>query len=236
MRILIIIPAYNEAENILGVITELRQQIPNYDYLVINDGSTDATLSILRQAKIPHLNLGVNLGIGGVVQTGYIYALENDYDIAIQLDGDGQHDPAQIVSLLTPLINNEADLIIGSRFLDGHTSAFRSTWLRRLGIRWISQLLFFCTGVRIHDATSGFRATNRSLIAFYARDYAQDYPEPEAILCAALAGFKLKEVPVQMRERQGGVSSINSLQPLYYMLKVSLAILLRRLGLINKGV
>ena len=236
MRILIIIPAYNEDENILGVVTGLRQQTPDYDYLVINDGSTDATLNILRQEKIPHLNLSVNLGIGGVVQTGYIYALENDYDIAIQLDGDGQHDPAQIASLLTPILNNEADLIIGSRFLNSDASTFQSTWLRRLGIRWISQLLYLCTDVRIHDATSGFRATNRHLIAFYAQDYAQDYPEPEAILSAAQAGFKLKEVPVQMRERQGGISSINSLQPLYYMLKVSLAILLRYLGLINKGV
>lgn len=228
MRTLVIIPAYNEAANIARVVDELRCAQPQLDFLVINDGSGDATLSILQERHIPHLNLSINLGIGGVIQTGYLFALSHGYEIAVQLDGDGQHDPQQIGALLQPLLEGSADLVIGSRFLE--SEGYLSTTLRRFGIQFISGVIRLCAGVRIRDVTSGFRAVNRKLMRFYAENYAQDYPEPEAILTAALNGFRIREVPVTMRERQGGVSSINALRSVYYMIKVTLALLLHRLG------
>jgi len=227
MRVLVIIPAYNESASILQVVAELRRIAPDYDHIVINDGSSDNTIQLLQGEGIPYLNLAINLGIGAVVQTGYCYALQQGYDYAIQLDGDGQHDPAYLQILLAPLVDNCCDLVIGSRFLG--EGSYRSTALRRFGIACISQIIRLCCGVSIRDATSGFRGINRSLMEFYSVSYAQDYPEPEAILAAALAGFTILEVPVGMRSRQGGISSIDGPSSLYYMIKVSLALLLLRL-------
>lgn len=232
MRTLIIIPAYNEEESIETVVAELRAVAPWADPLVIDDRSSDTTLALCRKAGIPVVSLPVNLGIGGGVQTGYRYALAAGYDVAVQMDGDGQHDPTMLERLLAPLAKGGADMAIGSRFLaaggSGDTAAegFRSTALRRVGIRHFERWIHLLSGVRITDATSGFRACNRKAMRLFVEDYARDYPEPEAAMTAIRNGLRVVEVPVLMRERQGGVSSIRHLKSAYYMLKVSLAILI----------
>ncbi len=228
MKVLIIIPAYNESENIERVVDDLTENYPEYDYVVVNDCSTDNTEQILKSRGYNYLSLPTNLGIGGAVQSGYIYAVKNGYDIAVQTDGDGQHDPAYIEKLIAPIIAGEADMTIGSRFIEKH--GFQTSFIRRVGIRFIRGVIKLCCGTRATDTTSGFRATNRELTAYFAKEYAQDYPEPEAIVAASLNGFRVKDVAVEMREREGGVSSINALRSIYYMIKVSLALIILRLG------
>lgn len=233
-RVLVMIPAYNEEASIQEVVKNLQEQEPNVDYIIINDCSTDQTEKICRDNDFSYLSLPVNLGIGGGIQSGYRYAVENDYDIAIQMDGDGQHDPAYLKVLIRPLLNGEVDMAIGSRFIT--KDGFQSSAMRRFGINFLKGLIRICCGKTINDTTSGFRATSKELTAFFARDYAQDYPEPEAIIAAVLNGFSVEEVPVIMHERQGGESSINAVKSIYYMIKVSLAIIIYRLGIIgSKG-
>lgn len=226
MKVLIIIPAYNERENIKTVIKRLETCDQEVDYLVVNDCSTDDTRNILDREQANYISLPVNLGIGGAVQAGYIYAMENDYDIAIQMDGDGQHDPAYIGKLIEPIIRGEADSVIGSRFIENE--GFQSSAARRFGINFLSMLIKMVCGVRVYDVTSGFRAVNKKFIEVFAREYAQDYPEPEAIVRSTLYNARIKEVPVVMRERIGGTSSITGFKSVYYMVKVSLAILITR--------
>lgn len=228
MKVLIIIPAYNEAENIENLINSIRELCPFADYLVVNDCSKDSTEDILKAIGANYMSNPVNLGIGGTVQGGYVYALENGYDIAIQVDGDGQHDISYLKKMIEPIKNGEADIVIGSRFIE--KQGFQSSAGRRLGINFLSGLIKFCTGVRVKDVTSGFRAVNRKFIKIYANDYPQDYPEPEAIVQGVMCGGRIKEVPVVMRERAGGVSSINLWKSIYYMIKVSLAILICRIS------
>lgn len=223
MKKLIVIPAYNEGECILDVVSGIRHTCPDYDYIVINDCSKDNTLSLLKKNHIPFINLTVNLGIGGAVQAGYRYAYENDYDIAIQLDGDGQHDCRYLDIICEPIEKGIADICIGSRFVD--KNGFQSSRSRRAGIHILSFLIFCCTGQKIKDVTSGFRAVNKKMIKYYADDYPQDYPEPEAIAIAA-RGARLQEIPVVMKERIAGTSSIRKFKSLYYMIKVSLAIII----------
>lgn len=224
MRVLIIIPAYNEEDSIKKVVDNLKLTNPTVDYVVVNDCSKDRTEAILRQNGINHISLPQNLGIGGAVQSGYLYAKEKGYDIAIQMDGDGQH-PAEEISKLTELIKNgTADMVVGSRFVT--KDGFQSTALRRFGIKFLSGLIKLRIHRRVYDVTSGFRAVNTKGIELFASNYAQDYPEPESLITAAKAGLKISEVPVTMKERQGGVSSISSFKSAYYMIKVSLAILL----------
>ena len=233
MRTLIIIPAYNEAENIKKVINSVQKEVPDADYLVVNDCSRDSTEQICKTNQFNYVSLPINLGIGGGVQTGYLYARNHHYDIAVQIDGDGQHDPKYIRNVIEPIVNQEADIVIGSRFLTG--DGFQSSTARRFGIRFLSDLIHICDGIRIKDVTSGYRAVNRKFIEIYAKTYAQDYPEPEAIIAAAQYGAKIQEVPVVMMERTGGVSSISTWKPFYYMLKVSLAILLYRITFKKEG-
>lgn len=227
-KVLIIIPAYNESENIERVIDDLIEHYPQYDYLVVNDCSKDNTEEILKKRGYNYISLPFNLGIGGAVQSGYLYAEQNDYDVAIQLDGDGQHDPAYIEKLIEPILNGEADMAIGSRFIE--KEGFQTSFMRRLGINLIRVIIKMCCGITVTDTTSGFRATSKRLTSYFAKNYAQDYPEPEAIVAASLNGFVVKDVPVQMREREGGVSSINARRSLYYMIKVSLALIILRIG------
>lgn len=227
LKVLVIIPAYNEADNIEKVV-KLVQKKDDVDYIVINDCSEDSTVEILENIEANYINLPVNLGIGGGVQTGYLYAKAMNYDIAIQMDGDGQHDPKYIENLIEPIKKGEADFVIGSRFID--KEGFQSSKMRRLGIVFLSKWIQLCCGVKVKDVTSGFRAVNRELICYFSKEYAQDYPEPEAIVAAAVEGKRIVEVPVIMREREGGVSSIRSLKSLYYMIKVSIAIVLQRFG------
>lgn len=228
MRVLLIIPAYNEAESIEAVVDGLITHYPQYDYIVVNDCSTDDTEAICRARGYHYLSQPVNLGIGGTVQSGYLYAHERGYDIAVQLDGDGQHDPAYIPALLAPIEAGTADFVIGSRFLE--KEGFQTSAPRRMGILVMRGVIRLCCGARVTDTTSGFRAVDKPLIEYFARVYAQDYPEPEAIVTAALSGFRITEVPVKMRERAGGQSSINTLRSVYYMVKVSLSLLVQRLG------
>lgn len=227
MKILVIIPAYNEEGNILRTLEDLKNEYPGADLLVINDCSKDGTLRVLKENGQACVDLPVNLGIGGAVQTGYLYAKQNDYDIAVQFDGDGQHRADCLTRLVQPLLDGEADMTVGSRFLpDSDQDGFQSSAARRFGIRLLSFLIRLVTGKRIYDVTSGFRAVNRELIAYYAQNYAQDYPEPEAIVMALNNGFRVVEVPVRMNERAEGKSSIRAFASLYYMIKVSMAILM----------
>lgn len=228
MKILVIIPAYNEEESIAEVINKLNKDCPKVDYLVVNDCSKDNTLQILERENACYVNLPLNLGIGGGVQTGYKYAWNNGYDIAIQIDGDGQHDTAYLDKVIKPIYDGQADIVIGSRFIN--KEGFQSSGMRRFGIRFLSGLIKMCCGTKVHDVTSGFRAVNRQYIKMYAESYPVDYPEPEAIVKASLAGARIQEVPVIMKERTGGTSSIYAWKSVYYMIKVSLAIILCRIS------
>lgn len=232
MKVLVIIPAYNEEKNIQLVVDNLVENYPQYDYLVVNDGSKDHTEEICRRRGYNYISHPVNLGIGGSVQSGYLYAFQQGYDIAVQMDGDGQHNPDYIDPLIQPIIEGKADMTIGSRFIN--EVGFQSSKSRRFGIRFLSGLIRICGNVRVKDVTSGFRAVNKKGIAFFLANYAQDYPEPEAIIAATVRSFKIVEVPVVMRERHSGTSSINLLKSFYYMIKVSLAILLYRIVFVNE--
>lgn len=232
LKILVLIPAFNEARNLENVITDLRINAHWCDFLVLNDCSTDDTATVLKSLKVPYLSMPVNLGIGGNVQAGYKYALENDYDIAVQFDGDGQHDAAFIKPLCELLEADAADVAIGSRFVENE--GFQSSAARRVGISFLSSLIKSLSGTDVADVTSGMRAVNRRMIAMYAEEYAQDYPEPEALLLAGLAGARIREVPVIMRERAEGKSSISGFKSLYYMVKVSLALMLLKIS-VKKG-
>lgn len=228
MKVLMIIPAYNEQDNILKVVNSIKnygEKCKDYllDYIVINDGSTDLTQFICEKNNIKCINLVNNLGIGGAVQTGYIFAKMKDYDIAVQFDGDGQHDINSIDDLLKPIIKKEADFTIGSRFI-GNKSGFKSTVLRRIGIRYLSFIIKLCSNITIKDCTSGYRAANKDAINYLALNYPIDFPEPESIISLSKANLKVKEVQVNMFSRESGVSSISSWKSIYYMIKVSLAI------------
>ncbi len=226
MKTLIVVPAYNEQDAILGVVDDLRRYCPDIDFLVIDDCSADGTLRLLRENSVPHLTLPCNLGIGGCVQTGYRYALENGYSLVVQFDGDGQHEARYLRELIRPVEEGRADIAIGSRFVK--KLGFQSGLLRRLGISYFSRLLRALCGVSVSDVTSGMRAVGLRFVAVYAQAYAQDYPEPEALLTAAVKGARILEVPVEMRDRQSGTSSIGPLRAVYYMIKVTLALILAR--------
>lgn len=227
-KCLIIIPAYNEAENIEKVIDNLISNYPQYDYVIINDGSADDTKMICSKHRYQALHLPVNMGIGGAVQTGYLYALESGYDMAVQIDGDGQHDVAFLEGMIKYMEEENADCVIGSRFVK--KEGFQSSGLRRTGIQLLSLLGLVLTGVRVRDITSGYRLVNRRFIRIFAQDYPSDYPEPEAMVIAAVHGGKIREYPVVMRERENGTSSITLKKSVYYMVKVTLAMLIRRLS------
>ncbi len=223
-RILIIIPAYNEAETLPALARELVSLYPSYDVVVIDDGSTDNTKEVMRKLGVPLVSLPYNIGSGGAVQTGLWIATREGYDIAVQMDGDGQHPASEVHKLLLALHQSDCDLVIGSRFK--LSRGYQSTFLRRLGIRFFAWLLSFLCRTRITDPTSGLRAMNDSAIQLLAFEYAEDYPEVEAILTAHRAGLKITEVPVQMVERRAGHSTIGTFQAFSYMVKVPLAILM----------
>ncbi len=227
-KCLIIIPAYNEAENIEKVVNNLINNYPQYDYIIVNDGSEDNTEEICLKNRYQVLNLPINMGIGGAVQTGYCYARDNGYDMAVQIDGDGQHDVAFLEGMLQLMKKEQADVVIGSRFVE--KEGFQSSQLRRVGIKFLSALAWILTGVRVKDITSGYRVVNRRFIKIFAEDYPSDYPEPEAMVIAAVYGGKIREYPVVMRQREKGESSITLKKSVYYMIKVTLAMLIRRLS------
>lgn len=224
-RILAIIPAYNEADNIGKVVEEVLSSGIGIVPLVIDDGSKDATAEQARRAGAEVVTLPFNLGIGGAVQTGYRWADENGFDVAVQIDGDGQHDPSFLSKLLSPVVEGKADCSVGSRFTEV-TDGFRSSKMRRVGIRFFVGLIRLLTGLRCSDPTSGFRAVNRRLIRIFAAHYPHDFPEPEAIVIARRLGARIVEVPVVMRPRGSGKSTIGKLKSPYYMIKVTAAIML----------
>ena len=227
MKKLVIIPAYNECGSIRKAVADIREHAPGFDYVVINDCSTDETLDICRKYGLNHVNLSVNLGIGGAVQTGYIYGCQYGYDVAVQFDGDGQHDAAYLEMMAEKLLETDSDMIIGSRFLE--REGFQSSGLRRIGIWYFSILLKVLTGKRVTDPTSGMRMVNRDVMKIYAKNYPKDYPEPESVMAILRMGKKVTEVPVIMKARKEGTSSIGGFRSVYYMIKVTLAILMERL-------
>lgn len=237
LRILVVVPCYNEEAAIASVVTDInrvkKMNELSLDILVVNDCSTDSSMAVVQSLNCLHIDLPVNLGIGGAMHAGYRYAYERGYDVAVQMDGDGQHPANELIKILRPIFSDEADVVIGSRFIEH--AGFQSTGMRRIGIsyfRWLNQLLI---GQIVHDSTSGFRAFNRRTLAVVSRYYPDEYPEPEAIVQFGLSNLRIREVPVIMRERQGGVSSIKSSQALYYMLKVTLGILFVYVRLVGKA-
>lgn len=223
-KVLIIVPAYNESACIEKVAGLLKSS--GFDYIVINDGSTDSTPNILDRQHVNHINLLHNLGIGGAVQTGYKYALEKGYDIAVQFDADGQHNIEYIEAIIEPIKNNEADIVVGSRFVKKNASEFKSTAMRQVGIKTLSGFIKFLTGKRIFDVTSGFRAVNRGLIEKFAEEYPREYPEPISNYELLRSNYRIKELPVKMNKRIGGKSSIHSWKSVYFVINVFLSILL----------
>jgi glycosyltransferase involved in cell wall biosynthesis len=222
VKILIIIPAYNEEASLPGVIQDLREHIPAADVIVVNDGSIDDTAQIARKNDVKVLDLPFNLGIGGAVQSGYLYAERNGYDIAVQFDGDGQHLAEDINKLIEPIVTKQADLVVGSRFLA--IGGYKAPIFRKIGIAIFSFVISRILGITVTDSTSGFRAANRRVIEFFAHTYPDDYPEVEALVLLHKVGLRMMEVPVTMRERTGGKSSITPVRSAYYMTKVLMAI------------
>lgn len=227
-KILLIIPAYNEEKSILKVVNKIKcynkENNTNYDIIVINDGSTDKTEDILKENNINHIKLINNLGIGGAVQTGYKYALDNNYDIAVQFDGDGQHDVRYVNKIINPIIEKKANMVIGSRFIDD-TSRFKSSKARRIGIKLISLFIKLVTSQKIYDTTSGFRAVDKELIKKFSLSYPVEYPEPVSTTEILKMNYIVQEVSVSMNEREEGISSIRMWKNCYYMINVILYIL-----------
>ncbi len=221
-KILVIIPAYNEKDTIGRVIEKTQRKLPFADVLVVNDGSSDFTSDVSIQKGAFVLDFPYNLGIGAAMQAGYKFAYKMGYDIAVQCDADGQHHPAEIKKLVATLINDEVDMVLGSRYL--RKKRYRSFVLRRVGILIFSRVLSLIVGQKLTDTTSGFRAVNREVIKSFSAFYPCDYPEPEALVLLHREGFTIKEIPVNMSSRKAGASSINGFRPIYYMVKVLLAI------------
>ena len=226
------IPAYNEEEVIGRTIAALLEHCPDVDVLVLNDGSTDRTAQVvddlvatLKTRRVRLANIPLNTGIGGAIQTGFIHAARGRYDYAVQHDGDGQHDPAAIRLLLAEAQAKNLDLCVGSRFLAPAGEGYRGTALRRLGITFFARLISLLAGVRVTDPTSGFRVYSRHAITVFSRYYPTDYPEPEALSYCVRNNLRVAEFPVTMRHREGGQSSIRRFHSAYYMVKVTLAIL-----------
>lgn len=231
-KVLLIIPAFNEEENILNTyqsIKKYNEESKNkYDVLVVNDGSTDKTKEILKDNHINHVNLIHNLGIGGAVQTGYKYAYYHNYDIAVQFDGDGQHDVNYVENIIRPILDGKVGMVIGSRFINKSSYGFKSTVSRRMGIKVLSFFIKFASKQKIYDTTSGFRACNRELIQYFAMSYPIEYPEPITTTEIIKMGYQVEEVEVSMNERQGGISSIRAWKDVYYMLNVCLSLLIAK--------
>lgn len=222
-KILVIVPAYNEEKNIAAVIRKIKK-FPGIDVVVVNDGSYDSTSAIAKAERACVIDLPFNLGIGGAVQTGYLYALRNGYDFAVQIDADGQHNPKEIYKLIEPLIDGQADMVVGSRFVQ--FTGYKAPMARKIGIMVFSAVVSLINRQKFRDTTSGYRAVNRGVIAYFVENYPTDYPEVETLVILRRKGFTIKEIPVNMTRRVHGQSSITPLKSLYYMVKVLFALLM----------
>jgi hypothetical protein len=231
LRRVAIVPALNEEASVGRVIEEIRAFDPGFEVVVVDDGSLDRTAGVARERGARVVRLPFNLEIGGAVQTGFRYAFENGFELAVRVDGDGQHDPAELPRILEPVLRGDADIVVGSRF--AATGGYRPSRSRRVGIRLLAWTVSALVRQRVTDPTSGFQAVNRRAIRLFAADYPHDYPEVEAVVMVSRHRLRLKEVPVQMRERSGGRSSITAFRSVYYMVKVTLAILV---GLFRRNV
>ncbi|MFV0465936.1 MAG: glycosyltransferase family 2 protein [Lachnospiraceae bacterium] len=223
MKKLVIIPAYNEEGSIVKTVNDIKKNAEGFDYVIINDCSTDNTLKVCKENGFRVVNLPSNLGIGGGVQTGYLYAKRNGYEIAVQFDGDGQHNASYLNEMAEKLVSEKLDMVIGSRYIK--KEGFQSSGMRRLGIRYFTILIQIITGTKITDPTSGMRMAGRDVIEIYASNYPKDYPEPESVVAILKKDKKVKEIAVRMNAREEGVSSISPGRSVYYMIKVTLAIL-----------
>jgi glycosyltransferase involved in cell wall biosynthesis len=232
VRLVALVPAFNEEANVGRVVDEIRTVAPTFDIVVVDDGSFDRTAEVAREHGATVVRLPFNLGIGGAVQTGFRYAFEQGYDLAVRLDGDGQHDPSQLDRIVRPVVTGEADIAVGSRFAEAG-DGYRSSRSRRVGIRLLALVVSRIVGRRVTDTTSGFQALNRRAIELFAHDYPHDYPEVEATIMVSRHRLRSVEVSVTMRERGGGRSSITALRSVYYMVKVLLAIFV---GLFRRNV
>ncbi len=228
MKKLVVIPAYNESASIVKTVQDIKEHASGFDYIVINDCSTDDTLQVCRENDIHCLSLPVNLGIGGAVQCGYLYGIRNDYDVAVQFDGDGQHSAKYLDEMFEKMQQEQAAMIIGSRFITNE--GFQSSFMRRLGIRHFNLWIRILTGCKITDPTSGMRMINRDVMKIFAEDYPKDYPEPESVVYIIGKKKKVVEMPVLMNERTEGVSSISPKKSIYYMVKVTIAMMIARFG------
>jgi len=224
LRYLAIVPAFNEAESVAEVCRKLHRSLPQFDVIVIDDGSSDGTARCVPETAVC-VRLPFNLGIGGAMQTGYRYAALNGYDVAVQVDGDGQHRPEEVIRLVRHLLSENLDLVVGSRFLEDRPH-YRQTTVRKSGGWMLQTMIRMLTGLKITDCTSGFRATSRKVIEAFAHWYPEDYPEPEVILLLQRGGFKVGELSVRMRRRKSGQSSISLLRGIFYVLKVGICLLL----------
>lgn len=224
VKVMVIIPAYNEEDSIVQTVENIKA-VTQVDYIVVNDGSMDRTRELLDQHEYNHIDLPINLGIGGAMQTGYRYAREHDYDYAIQLDADGQHNPADLMNLINEIMETNYDMIIGSRFVE--QSAYKGSLPRRIGIYYFYRFIHLLTRLRITDPTSGYRIVNREIIDSFSKYYPTDYPEVEVLVNLARKNYKIKEIKVEMNQRQGGKSSITPKKSIYYMFKVTYISLVR---------
>jgi glycosyltransferase involved in cell wall biosynthesis len=219
MKTLLIIPAHNEEKCLPGLLEEVRRA--GFDAVVVNDASSDSTEQLAKAAGFPVLSLPVNLGIGGGVQTGFVYALRNGYDVVVQVDGDGQHDPMQVPEVVGPIAMGVADCVIGSRYMpEARDMGYKTHFARRMGMYFSTAILQLATGLRIHDTTSGFRALNRAAFGFFTTEYPVEHPEAESLLLLHQARFRILEVPVRMRSRAGGQSLFTFLRAILYPLRV----------------
>jgi len=232
LKVLTIIPAYNEEKSIADVISQIKLNLPEIDIVAVNDGSSDATSAKAESAGARVINLPFNLGIGGAMQTGYLYAKNNKYDIAIQVDGDGQHNPVYIHNLMEPIIEGKVDMVIGSRFIK--KTYYKPSLARKAGIVFFSSLVRFLTNQKVKDATSGFRVVNKEIIQYFSNYYPTDYPEVDVLVKLYRKGFKVIEMPVEMQERKTGKSSITPLRSIYYMVKVTISLLIGSLKIADE--
>jgi len=225
-KVLVIIPAFNEQHSLPKVIAGIRR-FPGVDVVVVNDGSKDATSAVARIAGAEVIDLPFNLGIGGAVQTGYLFAYKKNYDVAVQVDADGQHDPGDLMDIIGPVLQGEADLVVGSRYVA--ETGYKTPLARKLGMVIFSSVVSLINGQSLKDTTSGYRAVGRRVIEFFTENYPTDYPEVEALVLLKKNGFTIREVPVKMAAREHGKSSITPLKSVYYMIKVLLAVLMNML-------